>query len=453
MLKPFPLLAISTLSLTALTACTDSGSDDSDNQAATLQFYNASTNSADISVELDGNTVMTDIEFADVSTSYFITEDNYKLVLSANDQQGEQVDLMEQDIGLDKHDHRLLILAGDFNAPQLIDFSYRIPEFDNDLDDDDKVSEFYLANLAETGTPYEIHLAEEGAGFEQATSYGALTFGTFSATQNLKLGSYVLYLTDPANNGEVVFESQPIDMEFENAYVLALRDSFGPANPKLTVDRLTTSTTVLSYPDITAVAEYRVYNGLPSSQTLQISVEGGDDLTLDHQLDAGQITDFNEVPFGDFKLSASDMEEQLLLNNLLLTLNQNESKTVLLYPLKEMGYGAMTVQQQPRPRLYEHQMSIANITSGYDDVDVYFVRADETIESAQYKLTDVDFEDVDTIVLPTETYQINVVHENDNDTLTLLYQSSPMTLSSSNYMLILQEDDSQPQGYRLTTIE
>ena len=453
MLKPFPLLAVSALSLTTLTACIDSGSDDSDNQAATLQFYNASANSADVSVELDGNMVISDIEFADISTNYSITEDNYELVLSANDQQGEQMDLMERDIALDDRDHRLLILAGDFNAPQLIDFSYRIPEFDDDLDDDDKVMEFYLANLANTDTTYELHLAEEDAGFDQATSYGALTFGTFSDTQSLKLGSYVLYLTDPDNDNKLVFESQPIDMEFENTYVLVLRDNFGPANPKLTVDRLTTSTTVLSYPDITAVAEYRIYNGLPTGESLQVELEGADDLSLDHQLDAGQITGFNEVPFGDFKLSASDSDDQLLLNNLLLTLNQNESKTILLYPLDDGGHGAMTVEQQLRPRLYEHQMSIANITSDYDDVDIYFVREDETIESAHYKLTDVDFEDVDTLMLPTDAYQINVVHEDDNDTLTLLYQSSPMSLSSSNYMLILQRDDSQPQGYRLTTIE
>ena len=340
-------------------------------------------------------------------------------------------------------------MAGDFDNPELLEFSYKVPKFDAKAKKEDKKMEFHIANFVADKMTYEVYLGHKGEEFDEATSYGNVDYGQFTATQTGKLGSYVLYLTKP-NSSEVLFQSLPIEMAHQNAYVLALRDHFGPATLKVAVDRLTTSTKVASYADHKAVAEFRVYNGLTEDADILATVSGAKSTKLETRVAQGEASRFFQVPFGDFKLSAQNDQYETLLNNLLLMLNQNESKSVLIYPVAGDGFAALTIEEQHRPRVNEHRLTIANISAGNNDVDVYFVRSDETIESAKYKLDDIDFKEVDSIVLPSNEYQINVVH--GDNTKTLLYQSPLIQLDESNYLMVLQKDEQQPQGFKLTTL-
>ena len=450
MLKPIAFLTLAA-SVVTLGGCDSKSSDKkSERKQATLQVYNASANSPSVSLQLDNKNVITGIPFGDISNNYATKQDNYQAKLLARNKSGDIKPLIERSVGLDRENHQILVMAGDFDKPELIEFSYKVPKFDAKAKKEDKKMEFYVANFVANKTAYEVHLGLKGKAFEDATSYGRVDYGKFTTTQTGKVGSYVLYLTKP-NSKDVLFQSLPIDMTHQNSYVLALRDNFGPATLKVAVDRLTTSTKVTSYADYKAVAEYRVYNGLTADVDIVASVKGTKNTNIESTVAQGKVSDYHQVPFGDFKLTAKNAQDEMLLNNLLLTLNQNESKSVLIYPAKDDKYAALTIEDQHRPRVNEHRLSIANISLGNNDVDVYFVRNDETIESAKYKLKDIDFKEVDSIILPNGEYQINVVH--GNKTKTLLYQSPALELDASNYLMVLQKDEKEPQGFKLTTLK
>ncbi|ACJ27485.1 Conserved hypothetical protein [Shewanella piezotolerans WP3] len=112
----------------------------------------------------------------------------------------------------------------------------------------------------------------------------------------------------------------------------------------------------------------------------------------------------------------------------------------------------MTLTHDHRPRAFTHQIDLANLVFDYEALDVYFVKPTETIESAEYKLSYVEFTELETLSIASGEYEINVVFEDDNETLTLLYQSEPISFDSAgNHTMVLHKDDSQPLGYLIST--
>ncbi|GGP45006.1 hypothetical protein GCM10009347_10570 [Shewanella algicola] len=141
-------------------------------------------------------------------------------------------------------------------------------------------------------------------------------------------------------------------------------------------------------------------------------------------------------------------------NAVLVTFEQDDVKSVLVYQNEDGSVEGMEITQDLRPRAYEYKVDVVNLSYDYDDLSVYFVRDSETIETAEYTLTDLDFVEEQSTTLPEDFYEINIVYEADNGTQTLIYQSETLDISGgSNFTFVLTPDSTSTLGHRLTLLE
>ncbi|MFQ3231841.1 MAG: hypothetical protein ACI9DO_003236, partial [Reinekea sp.] len=85
------------------------------------------------------------------------------------------------------------------------------------------------------------------------------------------------------------------------------------------VDLIINSSAVANYEDEDATAQYRVYNSLDDAGSINLSLGGNDGSTDDTTLSANTLSEFSEVEFGDYRLTATLDGEGF--NNRLVTLN------------------------------------------------------------------------------------------------------------------------------------
>lgn len=432
-----PLIAV-----LGLAACGSStSSNDSTNSSTTIQLYNASPNSSAITLSVDDSSLLTNITFSDASTTYDIDATTYDISISANDAQGDEQDIITQSLSLDSNQHNLFVVNGDFSQPQLTKYVVNYPELETD-----EVN-IIFTNFSEVGNQYNVYIGEKDKHFEDALFIGPLNKDTLTDGTTFIENDYIIYLTD--DNDTLVFESQEIPLYWQNTYIIALRDHFGPGEPALAVDVLTTSTTVNSYNDVNAEAEFRVINAFAQMESVTFKASPSEGEAIDQTLSYLSSTAFYEVNFGDFQLSLLDESDEVLINNMLFTLNQNETKSVVLYGDEQGEITGTIIEQDVRPRAYEHELTLFNATFDYSEVDYYFVTDDTTIETTPYHISAIEFEEIKQFIIPDGEYQIKVVHRDDQDNLTLLFQSEPVEFTQSNYMLILQKDPASEYGYHI----
>jgi len=72
-----------------------------------------------------------------------------------------------------------------------------------------------------------------------------------------------------------------------------------------------------------------VYNSLDDAESVSWSLGGNEGTSDDMTLVANTLSDFSEVEFGDYRLTAVLGDNGF--NNRLVTLDQGESKAVILY--------------------------------------------------------------------------------------------------------------------------
>lgn len=160
-------------------------------------------------------------------------------------------------------------------------------------------------------------------------------------------------------------------------------------------------------------------------------------------------SEYSQTGFNDYGVTVTNAEtSEVILDNVLVTFNQDDIRTLLLY--RDDTVKGMVIEHDLRPRAYEYNVDVANLSQDYDDVIVYFVSSTETIESAQYTIENLDFEEQDSLVMPQDDYEINVVYESDNGTQTLLYQSDLISFDGdTNYSFVLTQDSQSQFGYTL----
>jgi len=429
------------LAAIGLSACGGSDSGDSTNSSTTIQIYNASPNSSAITLSVDDSSLLTNIKFSDASTTYDIDATSYEISISANDAQGDEQDIIEESLSLHEYQHNLFVVNGDFSQPALTQYAINYPTLETD-----EVN-LIFTNFSDIGSQYNLYIGQKDDDFEQAQLIGALAKDQLSEGEIFIENDYVIYLTDDSDT--MVFQSQEMALYWQNTYVIALRDHFGPGEPALAVDVLTTSTSVNSYNDINAEAEFRVINAYQALESVLFTADASNGEQLSQALSYNESSAFNEVDFGDFQLSLSTTDNEVLVNNMLFTLNQNETKTVVLYGDEQGDITGTIIEQDVRPRAFEHELTLFNTTFDYSEVDFYFVASDTTIETTPYHISAVEFEEIKQFIIPDGEYQIKVVHEDDQDNLTLLFQSQPIAFTQSNYMLILQKDQASEYGYQV----
>ncbi|WP_254843476.1 hypothetical protein [Shewanella sp. UCD-KL21] len=217
------------------------------------------------------------------------------------------------------------------------------------------------------------------------------------------------------------------------------------------IDSVDSTTTPTSYTNIDATADFRVFNGL-EQRSLDVDVISKAESHYLLDIAPFTVSDYQQTGFNDYGVSVTDSATaEILLDNVLVTFNQDDVRTLLLY--QDDTIKGMVIEHDLRPRAFENNVDIVNLSQDYDDLSVYFVRSSETIESAEYSIKDLDFTDQDSLVLLHDDYEINVVYESDTGTQTLLYQSDFISFDGeSNYSFVLMPDSSSSFGYNLVQL-
>ncbi|MEO9944229.1 MAG: DUF4397 domain-containing protein [Paraglaciecola sp.] len=451
-------LSSAILSLLLLSACGgSSGNGDNTFSEPYIQFYNGSANSATtLMAEVDGN-VLGSATYGD-ATSLITTLEKGELELEFYriDADDQEVTVEEMNVNLKNGDKSLIILSGDYETPSFMEYTYTR----EDLEDHFRI---LATSVIADGTSYDLYMSEAGEPFSAANFLGAVNYQQLdefeywdgdSDSDDFDEGEYIIYLTESGST-EPFYESATISFAFDTEYVLALRTTTGAIQDNVVIDLIINSSSVGNYADDDATAQYRIYNSLDDSSSINLTLAGNDDNTEQElSLSANELSDFTEIDFGDYRLSASlEGDESAVFNNRLITLNQGESKAVVLYRDADEALTAVSFQESSLPQVFDHQIQIVNLAPDYFDIDFYFVRKDETIESAEYLVAGLDYEESRSITLPSDFYELIAVFDDSNDTQVLLDRTELLGINEEvNYIITVEKTDDSATGFEISVL-
>ena len=272
-----------------------------------------------------------------------------------------------------------------------------------------------------------------------------------SDSQDFDEGDYTIYLTQPGSS-DVIFESPTVGFNFATEYVLAIRESSGAIQNEVEVDLIINSSSVANFSDTDATSQYRIYNSL-DTQELTVSLDGNDDVSQQVTLAANTLSDFADVEFGDYRVSANNADNSLSFNNRLVTLNQGESKAIVVYEDADGSLTSLSFEESNLPQVFDKQVSAANLVPDFVDVDLFFVRKDETIESAQFLISSIDFGESKSVTLPSDFYEIIAVFDDNEDTQVLLDRTELIGLNEEvNYIITIEKSLDSPTGFKISLL-
>lgn len=458
MFNIYKVLAIIML-IMAASAC--SSSEDSDTGTSYFRFYNASLNAGVHEIFLSPTDEIEEdpfsigrIDFADASSIVAVEVDTYDLTIMRDDSNNvdEQLTVLSSQVNLDESNISVNIMVGDAEQPELIEFKYDITSID-DLDIDDEQFEIYFANLLTDSAQLDIYMSTEEETFADAQLISSLQYKEFSTMQIMGQDTYIIYITN-AGSTDVIFESKPIALTFMQTFILTIRDDAGVRG--MAIDRLTDSTVVYSYVDELTEAEIRFYKSNNTTDNIDVYLGTTFDEPFIRNLSSGLLTDNIVIENDTYTLTTTvtDQVENINLRNLVLSLEEDDSKIVLLYPDSNNEHQGLIFDQQTRILAYENQIRVINIGEIDQDIDIYFIKNDETISTAEDSLRSIDYSETNDITILTQEFRIFVTAEDDNDNLRSLFESQSMTLEvNKNYLMILERDDETFSGYNLVIIE
>ncbi|MCL1067878.1 hypothetical protein L2735_13865 [Shewanella olleyana] len=434
----------------ALVGCDSSDdSDESSDSSAYVQYYNASANSTATSLVLD-DYEYSDIEFGDSMPRYGYDTGSVEMEIYGQDENEDTVTIYSEDMNFSNGDNHLFVLYGDYHSPELLDISYERSDMDDMNDDDDEdysKMQVLIANVTSEDMAYDAYISLDSDEYQDATMLGSIGYRGYTTELMLDTDEYVIYLTEQGTD-EVVYTTESMSLTTETVYKFILRNSFGSGDLKITLDSVDSTSTPVSYTNIDSTADFRIFNGL-EDVTVNVDVESKLESHYLRDIASFTVSDFQQTGFNDYGVTVTNTDSsETILDNVLVTFNQDDIRTLLLY--QDDTVKGMVIEHDMRPRAYEYNVDVVNLSQDYDDLTVYFVNSSETIESAEYTIEDIDFAEQESLVMPQDDYEINVVYESDNGTQTLLYQSELISFDGdTNYSFVLTKDSESQFGYTL----
>lgn len=444
-------LVVAFTAIIGLTACGGSDSTDSDYTYAYIQFYNASPNGANVEMrEIDGDSFGS-AQFGDTTSLFSMEDGDIELEFIRTDSDDQEVYIDELTANLRNGYKTIVVMSGDFNSPIFTTYSFERETLEDHF-------RIFALSVAADESSYDFYMSESGDPFEAAHFLGTVTTGnateleywdTDEDSDDFDEGEYTIYLTQPGSD-DVIFESQTVNFAYSTEYLLTLRDVSGAIQNGLVVDTILNSSTVTALTDVEADSQYRIYNSTEIDTELNVTFGGNtDEEDVSFTLAAGEISEFSAIRYGDYRVTVSDpSSSSVALTNKLITLNQGESKAILVYSV-DNKLGAATFLESGLPQAYDKTVNFINLVSDYDDVDFYLVRNDETIDTAEYDLQNLEFAESASRVLPSDYYEVIAVYEDDNDEQILLDRTSLFGFIEEKNYIVTVEPANTSTGYEI----
>ena len=433
-------LVLPFFSLLLLSACGGSSGDKAEEgfTQGYVQFYNGSANSANSSLTVNNLSAGSAV-FGDASNLLAVEPGSYKYQFK-NVTSGDLI--KEAEVALNKGEKTLLLLSGDAANPTIVPLTYKREE---KFEDEFRV---FVANLSANYDKVDLYTAAETDDFSKATLLESVSVGEITKTgKMLKRGKYKLFLTR-AGSKTPFFEASAYHFQYTTSYVLVVRDKLGPMQQQLSLDIVGNSSAVEALEHRFAKGQVRIYNSLDNQQG-QIAINNLPvaDLVQD------RLSGYIQLDKNDYSIAVLDQDNKLLLNNVLLTINAGQSKAVLLFRDAEQKVGLVSFTEKNLPQIHEHEINVANLVPDFKNLHFYFVRQNETIESARFHVKALDFKKHTALVLPKDFYSVSLVHVADNGTISLLDKTEMLQLQAGkNYILAAEPSRSAPSGFKLTLL-
>ncbi|KXI30941.1 hypothetical protein [Paraglaciecola hydrolytica] len=444
-------LAYITFSL-ALLACGSSKDkeEESTYSEAYLQFYNGSATSALTYLrEVDGQALGSAV-YGDATSLLTVESGEMALKFYRQDTDNKEILIEEMQSTLKKGEKSLMILSGSGSAQNVAEHKFVREELSAEF-------RLFSSSVIEGDSRYDLYLADEGDTFSEAHKLNTLAYQDFSevnywgatSADNFKLGSYVVYLTLPGQT-EPVFQSAPIAFSFTTEYVLLLRATAGANSGNIEVDVVANSSTVTTYSDVNESAQYRIYNSLPSGASLHVTLDGSGNNSSTLDVAAKTLSDFTDMNFGNYRLSAELVSDaSISFNNNFVTLNQGTSKAIILYQNANNELKSLAFNESTLPQSFQFQVEVVNLLAEFSSLELYFVRAGETLDNAKYVISALNFAKSKSITLPDDTYEILAL-VTSNGTQLLLDRSEQVEFEQGkNHIISIEKDDTSVSGYKI----
>ena len=449
-------LAMAALLTLLLTACGGSGdSTNSDYDAAYLHFYNGSPNGATVYMrEVDGSDLGY-AQFGDASALISGDKGDLELEFYRIDSDDQEVVIDTITVTLKTSYKTLVVLSGDFEAPVFDTFEY----YRESLEDHFRL--MATSTMFDTTTTFDLYMSDSGDPFEAANYLGTITSGELTEytywdgdydSDDFNEDEYTLYLTEPGSD-VVIFETPTLSLAYNTEYVLVTRDLSGAIQNGMALDVVLNSTTVYEVTDVDATSQYRIYNSLNTDSPITVTFTGdNEDEAISVELTPGEVSDFTEVEYGDYRITATIADGSLTtMNNKLITLNQSESKAIVIYQ-NEASLASLSFVESSASQAYDKTINFINLVDDYADVDFYMVRHDETIDTAEYSTQHIGFAETNSDVVPADYYEVIAVHEDSTEEQYLLFRYPLYGFNETKNYFITVEPAETSSGYEINIV-
>ena len=205
--------------------------------------------------------------------------------------------------------------------------------------------------------------------------------------------------------------------------------------------------------------------------SINIEINGLNDQQQILDLAKGVMSETIELSAGDYSLDLLNSDSgETITSNHFVSLDANQDKTVFVYLSEEyedsdndsttpdetkIYLNSLLVENSNRISLYDHQVNVINLVQDADEeftsLEVYFVRTNETVSSAEYGLTS-SHATPRTLVLPNNTYQVSVIAEIDQSERLLVLDSLTLDAESGDLFMLIEEDQENSEGYSIQFI-
>lgn len=468
-------------------------SDKDESAEGFVKLYNLSIDSPSIHLIVDEDlnennddddhyeNTFTSVAYGAAHTNISLPSQSYEYQLAWQDSDSSATEdlavIYADELTITEETLTMIVLTDSILSPQILVHS--IPLIDDEDDETNDLFNLQILNMHSNQQSINFYIAKENESFNEAVLIGQFNFQELSENQKFDQDNYTFYITE-AGSEDVLFQSNSIDFSYSSQYVMAIRDNHGAGSSPYVLDKIS-STSVTEYVDANSEAQFSAYNGVASQEQLtdyqevfSLHINGVTDTPAISNLAFGELSLPQTLTSGDYSVDITTPDgNSPLLSNHLLSLIENTNKTIFFYAeeqyvdldndgnIDENGDGVideievnlhtLIVENSLLTSSYQHEIEIVNLIQSdeFSQVEVFFVRQDETISSADYK-REISYKNNSAILLKNNSYQVFIIAEENGSSIILNTFELTLDEYSKEQYLVLENSELSPTGYKTT---